>query len=103
MALELEQERKLRKEAEQQKREAEQHAQENAEKLSQAQSQLAELAREQDLDADLPSQDSDEGEEGGEILSIPEAINSEHDRLKAHCAGPDSGKQFEPDPDIFIL
>ena len=36
-------------------------------------------------------------------MSLPEVIDSEHDKLKAHCAGPDSGKQFASDPDIFLL
>ena len=60
MALELEKERVLRKEAERLRAEPEQLAQENAEKFSQAQSQLAELEREHLLDTDLPQQDSDE-------------------------------------------
>ena len=103
MALELEQERKLRKQEEQQRQEAEQLAQENAEKLSQAQSQLAELEREHHPDADLPSRDSDGDGVDGDTLSLQEAIDSEHDKFKAHRAGPDSGKQFVPDPDIFVL
>ena len=36
-------------------------------------------------------------------MSLQEAIDSEHGKLKAHCAGPDSGKQFVSDPDILAL
>ena len=96
MALELERERLMR-------REAEQMAQENAEKLSQAQSQLAELLRDHHLDTDLPHQDSDEEELAGEIRFKQEAIDHEHARLQAHCAGPESGQRFQHTPEPITL
>ena len=93
----------MRKEAEHLRREAEQLAQENAEKLSQAQSQLAELERDHHLDTDLPHQDSDEDELDGETMSIQEAIDHEHARLQAHCAGPELGEQFQITPEAIAL
>ena len=103
MVLELERERVLRREAEHLRREAEQLAQENAEKLSQAQSQLAELERDHHLDTDLPHQDSDEEGLDGETMFIQAAIDHEHARLQAHCAGPESGQRFQHTPEAITL
>ena len=103
MALLLEQERERRIEAELQIKEAQRDAQKTAEELSQAQSLLAEMARAQDIDVDILSQNSDRDVDAGEALTIPEAIDGEHDSLMAHVAGPDSGSPYHPDPDILDL